>query len=95
MLRLIFTLLLSAVFVFGSAKSFGAGPPSDETSQIINRLDAIMKRLDDIERRLAKLEETTRSLTQWWVDDHGVMRSFDGRPVGHWGIDGPSLEPRR
>lgn len=92
-------LILALVFVSTvvvTVSAFADPPANAKTdTDIINRLDAILKRLDAIEKRLAKLEATNRLLTDWWVDDRGVMRSTRGRPIGFWGIDGPSQQPKR
>ncbi|HUG69510.1 MAG TPA: hypothetical protein VMM76_17295 [Pirellulaceae bacterium] len=55
---------------------------------IVQRLDEILKRLETIETRLKKLEVEVRVANQWSVDERGVMRTIDGRPMGFWGIDG-------
>jgi len=92
-------LALSLGFVLTLSDAALADPPSDSktNADVIARLDAILNRLDAIEQRLAKLEEMNRMLRDWWVDDHGIMRSTSGRPIGFWGIDGSAngMEPRR
>ena len=93
----ILALLLSAGFVVGVGKSVHAGLPHAQKlkPKLIGRLDVVMKSRDDHDWRLPKLEETTWTLTQGRIDCHGMIRSFDGRPVGYWGIDGPLLKPLR
>ena len=74
-----------------------ADPPKVDTADtpIVERLDAILRRLDAIEKRLAVVEADTKLLADWTVDDRGVMRLPNGRPVGFWGIDGPMpMQPR-
>ena len=68
-----------------------ADPPQTIATDtaIVERLDAILKRLDAIEERLAHVETQTKVFSDWTVDDRGVMRLPNGRPVGFWGIDGP------
>ncbi len=84
------TLALSLATIGGTAAA--ADPPAEieVRTDIVERLDSILKRLEQIEKRLATLEATNRPLTKWTVDDHGIMRSFDRRPIGYWGIDDPS-----
>lgn len=55
---------------------------------IVQRLDKILSRLDAIETRLSKLEDEVRDTRLWTVDDHGIIRTLDGRNIGIWGIDG-------
>lgn len=55
---------------------------------IVQRLDMILERLERIETRLMKLEDASLESNQWWMDQRGVMRANDGRPLGFWGIDG-------
>ena len=88
-------LVLSLVIFAGTASA--AEPPGETKlrTDIVERLDSILKRLDGIEQRLASLEATNRMMTKWTVDDRGIMRSFDGRPVGYWGIDGPIPQIQR
>jgi hypothetical protein len=99
MFRTTFALTLLLSFINFAASAPAADPPKETKlrADIVDRLDAIMKRLDDIEQRLANLEATNRMLTEWTVDDRGILRSFDGRPIGHWGIDGPTpqIQKRR
>lgn len=95
MTRWMFAVPLIVVLFLGGIAD--AGPPSitDETSEIVARLDVILKRLDAIEQRLTKLEANTQLFADWWVDERGVMRSGSGRPVGFWGIDVPPVTERR
>jgi hypothetical protein len=93
----ILALLLSTVSVVGVGKSFHAGLPHAQKLKpgIIGRLDVIMKFRDDLDWRWPQLEGIIWTLTQDRVDGHGVIHSFNGRPVGYWGIDGPLLKPLR
>ncbi len=55
---------------------------------VVERLDSILKRLNEIEARLSNVEADLRPITDWSIDDLGVMRLPSGRAIGFWGIDG-------
>lgn len=60
---------------------------------VVTRLDAILERLTSIEQRLADVEADIFAIQELVVDDAGIVRLRSGRPVGFWGIDGPSPLP--
>lgn len=62
---------------------------------IAQRLDEILKRLESIEARLATLETQVKATKRWLVDERGILRDLNGRPIGFWGIDGGPPELAR
>ena len=97
MMRSTFAIMIALTLaaIGGTAAAADLPAETEARSEIVERLDSILKRLDGIEQRLATLEATNRPLTKWTVDDHGIIRSFDGRPIGYWGIDYPTQREAR
>lgn len=84
-------MLCALTCTLATASSVHAEPPSkaDAGAAMASRLEAVLERLEAIENRLSRLEEAQRR-RDFWVDKNGVMRSASGRPIGFWGIDGPT-----
>ena len=86
MKRRIANIALVATLLWPAGLSNAQQTPAAE-DPVLQRLDSIVERLTAIENRLAKLERLQRQADHWWADEHGIMRSANGRPIGYWGID--------
>lgn len=64
--------------------------PFTVDASAMKKLDDILDRLRAIEGRLDRMEAKFENRSSWQVDSLGILRDSSGRPMGYWGVDGPS-----
>ncbi len=81
-----FSIASAAILALTVLLSATPAQPQDRHTDdsIVQQIDEILNRLQVIEARLAILEDQSKFANEWRVDERGVVRTLEGRPVGHW-----------
>jgi hypothetical protein len=61
--------------------------------RVETRVEQLLQRATELEKRVAVLEQRLLPLEAFEPDKRGILRDATGRPIGVWGVDGPSLTP--
>jgi hypothetical protein len=81
------TLAGAAIFCLLSLQPSAGEPKQDElpsVKELASEMTRLRTRIDELEHRVAVLEAKPGPLE---VDQHGVIRTPAGKPVGFWGFD--------